>query len=253
MRRGSVKDKVVVVTGATSGIGWHTALAFAARGAKVVGTGRDPGRLAALAEHVDHVLTLDVTDPEQVEVARAAVLDRHGGVDVLVNNAGVGLFKAWDETSEAELRRVLEVDFFGAVRMAQAFLPSIVTRGGVLAQVASVAARRGYPRHAAYCAAKFALLGWTEAVRRDLSRTAAHLTVICPPAVRTPFFENAGFVNFEREHPGLRMWDPADVAQEIVSSVEERRRIVIVSQRSRILDSLNFLSPRLLDTLLTLR
>ena len=88
----SFRDKVVVVTGATSGIGLESARTFAAAGAKVVGTGRDQARLADLQKEVDLDLTMDVTDPASVEIGVAAVLDRYGGVDVVVNNAGVGPF-----------------------------------------------------------------------------------------------------------------------------------------------------------------
>jgi NAD(P)-dependent dehydrogenase (short-subunit alcohol dehydrogenase family) len=243
----TVKDRVVVVTGATSGIGRSTALRFARAGARVVGTGRDQNRLAALAPSVDCTLTLDVTDPDSVAVFAAAVLDRYGGVDVLVNNAGVGLFARWEDTDDAALRRVMEVDLFGQIAVARALLPSLIERKGVLVQVASVAGKRGYAKHTAYCAAKHALVGWSEGLRHDLAGTGCDVVVVCPPAVRTPFFENAGYHTFDDDHPGLVPMTADAVAAGIYDATLARRRTVILSPRAKVLWGLSVLSPALLQ------
>ena len=239
----------MVVTGATSGIGRAAAARFARAGAKVVAAGRDQRRLAEVAAEVDCALTLDVTDPDSVAIFAAAVLDRHGGVDVLVNNAGVGLFKAWDETSDVDLRRVLEVDLFGQVAVANALLPSLIARKGVLVQVASVAGKRGYARHTAYCAAKHALVGWSEALRCDLRGTGCDVVVVCPPAVRMPFFENAGYHTFDEDHPGLVPMTADAVAADLVRATVARRRTVILSPRAKVLFGLSIVAPKLLDRL----
>lgn len=243
------KDRVVVVTGATSGIGLETARQFKAAGAVVVGSGRDQDRLAALQREVDLALTLDVTDPTSVEVFHAAVVDRFGGADVLVNNAGVGLFKPWTETPIPEIDRVMQVNFYGAARMTHAFLPQLLARKGILVQVASVAGRRGYPKHTAYCASKHALIGFSEALRQDLRGTGVSVVIVCPPAVRTPFFENAGYLTLDEDHPGLVPMTPQAVAAGIVEATASRRRMAILSPRAKVLDVLNFVAPRLLEEL----
>lgn len=251
--RGSLQDRVVVVTGATSGIGRATARKFAAAGAKVVATGRDQRRLAEVAAEVDCALTLDVTDRASVAIFAASVLDRHGGVDVLVNNAGVGLFQPWDETDEAALRRVLDVDFFGQVAVANALLPSLIARRGVLVQVASVAGKRGYPKHTAYCAAKHALVGWSEALRCDLRGTGCDVVVVCPPAVRTPFFENAGYHTFDEDHPGLVPMTADAVADGILDATRTRPRTAILSPRAKALYALSVVAPGVLDRMQRLK
>lgn len=242
--RQTFAGKIAVVTGATSGIGRETARLLTAAGAVVVGTGRDQSRLEALAADVDLALTLDVTDPRAVDVVRASVLDRYGGVDLLVNNAGVGCFRGWEATDDSVLSAVMDVDFFGAVRVARAFLPSILERNGVLVQVASVAGRRGYARLTAYCAAKHALIGWSEALRVELRGSGAAVVVVCPPAVRTPFFENAGYTTFDEDHPGLLPMSAEAAARGILEAATLRTQMAILSPRAKALDALHRISPR---------
>lgn len=237
-------DKVVLVTGATSGIGLATAMAFTREGARVIGTGRDQTRLADLA--VDLPLTLDVTNDTSVAIGLAAIADRYGRLDVVVNNAGIGLFKPWQDTDIAAIEAVMAVNFYGAVRVARAALPLLLQSSGALVQVASVAGRRGYAKHTAYCASKHALIGWSESLRYDLIGTGADVVVVCPPAVRTPFFENAGYMTFDADHPGLVPMTAEQVAEGILDATAARTGTVILSRRAQVLDGLNLLSPKLL-------
>jgi uncharacterized protein len=242
--------QVAVVTGATSGIGRALALRLKAAGATVVGTGRDQGRLLALAGEVDLALTLDVTDDRSVEVAHAAVMDRFGRVDVLVNNAGIGLFREHDQTGVRDLQRVLDVNLLGCVRVAGAFLPDMRAAGrGCLVQMASVAGLRGYPRHTAYCASKHALVGWSRALRKDLRGSGVDVVVVCPPAVDTPFFANAGYTTWREDHPGFAPMRPEAVADATIEAIRRRRREVVVSPRARALHALDQLAPSLVDGL----
>jgi NAD(P)-dependent dehydrogenase (short-subunit alcohol dehydrogenase family) len=243
----SFQDKIVIVTGATSGIGKATALSFAAAGAKVVGCGRNQKRLNELEGKIDLALSLDVTRPESVAVAEAAVMDRYGKVDVLVNNAGIGLFKSLEETSEEQLQQVMAVNFFGAVRVAKAFAPLLLASKGVLVQLSSVAGKRGYAKHTAYCASKHALNGWSEALRADWKGTGASVVVVCPPAIATPFFENAGYMTFDADHKGLKLMTAEEVAAGILEATRLRKREVILSARARVLYGLSVVAPGLLE------
>ncbi len=157
------------------------------------------------------------------------------------------MFKGVDDTTEEDLERVMAVNFFGAVRVAKALLPRLRESRGVLVQVASVAGRRGYQRHTAYCAAKHALVGWSEGLRQDLRGSGVSVVVVCPPAVSTPFFENAGYTTFAEDHPDLTPMSAEEAAAGIVSAAAARRRMAILSPRARVLDAVNFLAPALLD------
>lgn len=237
----SFQDQVVVVTGATSGIGRALARAFTAAGARVLGTGRDQARLAELAREIDVCLTCDVRLDADVALLRALVEDRFGRVDVLVNNAGVGLFGGWEATRPEDLQALLDVNLLGAVRVARALVPGMVARGaGTLVQVASIAGRRAFGGQAAYCASKHALIGWSDALRQELAGTGVAVCVVAPPAVDTPFFARAGLGAVPRE---WRPLDPVQVAVEILAAVAAGERERIVGTRARLIDVAARLAP----------
>ncbi len=246
--------KVVVITGATSGIGRCLARAFAAEGAVVVGTGRDQERLMSLAREVELALTLDVTDVDSVATAAAAIADGPGVVDVLINNAGIGLFDAWDHTSIQDYQRVMEVNLLGAIRVNQALLPAMVERGsGTVVQIASVAGERGYPKHTAYCASKHALIGYSRGLRKDLKGSGVEVVIICPPAVDTPFFENAGFLDYKAHHPGLKLMSPEEVAAQTLDAIDRSEPQRILGARAKALWLLDTFAPKAVDLLQRLK
>ncbi|MCP4809478.1 MAG: SDR family NAD(P)-dependent oxidoreductase [Proteobacteria bacterium] len=240
-------DQVVVISGATSGIGLSLARAFTREGAKVVALGRNQDRLAQVGREVDLAMTCDVTSDKQVEVAIDAAVARYGRIDVLVNNAGVGLFEDVLDTSMGQLEQVMAVNLVGMARLTQAALPSLIESRGRVVQIASVAGQRGYARHTAYCASKHAMIGWSEALRCDVAG-AVDVVVVCPPAVDTTFFENAGYTTFEEDHPGLQLWTADQVAEETLDATHRREARRILGLRAKALYAAS-LVPGPLDAL----
>lgn len=190
-------DRVVWITGASSGIGAAAARAFAAEGARLVLSSRDHPALErvrqACARPADHlVLPLDLARSETFPTLAAGVLERFGRVDVLVNNGGVSQRALALETSEAVERTIMEVDYFGTVALTKAVLPAMrARRTGRVAVVSSVMGYVGTPGRSTYAAAKHALHGYFDSLRAEVWRDGIAITLVCPGYVRTAVSANA--------------------------------------------------------------
>ena len=182
--------KVILVTGATSGIGLATATRLAADGHRVFGTSRDPAAAAAVGYEL---LPLEVSSDESAERCVRLVAERTGGrIDVLVNNVGTGILGAAEETSVDEAKRLFDVNFFGAVRLTNRVLPLMrQRRAGTLVSMSSAGGVGVVPFAGFYCATKFALEAWTEAVRYEVAPFGISAVVVAPQAVRTPAGDTA--------------------------------------------------------------
>ena len=187
------RDKVVLVTGASSGIGRATALAFSAAGAKVALVARRRELLeevARLATTETAVLATDVTRREDVHAAFTQARDRFGRVDVVVNNAGVLLPAPVLKLTAADLEAMLRVNLFGALFTMQEAVPIMAAQGGgSIVNVASLAGRRGVSPLGGYSATKFALIGLTEALRLELRDRPVHVGLVLPGVVETPMVD----------------------------------------------------------------
>lgn len=183
--------RVWLITGCSSGFGRELAQAALAAGDRVVATARKPETLADLAESGgDRVRTtaLDVTDPAQIDAAVRTALDAFGRIDVLVNNAGHGSVGAVEELTLPDLRAVLEVMFFGAVAMTKAVVPLLREQGsGTIVQMSSMGGLLAPPAFGAYCAAKFALEGMSEALAAEVAPLGVKVLIVEPGAFRTSF------------------------------------------------------------------
>jgi len=182
--------KAVVVTGASSGIGADAAAQLAAAGFVVFAGVRDDAAAAALAALGDRVrpLHLDVTDPEQIASAAAAVGAAGFPLAALVNNAGIAVGGPLEALPLDQVRRVFEVNVFGALAVTQAFLPQLRAARGRLVFVGSIAGRLAIPFIAPYSASKFALRAFTDALRVELAPDGIEVTLIEPGSVRTPIW-----------------------------------------------------------------
>jgi NAD(P)-dependent dehydrogenase (short-subunit alcohol dehydrogenase family) len=178
--------QVWLISGCSSGFGRALAEAALARGDSVVATARDPERLAGLAGERVLVVPLDVTRPDQVEAAVRAARERFGRIDVLVNNAGYGSVGAVEELDMADLRALMETMFFGAVALTQAVLPHMRAQGGgAIVQISSQGGQYAFAGFGAYCAAKFALEGLSEALADEVAPLGIRTLIVEPGSFRT--------------------------------------------------------------------
>jgi NADP-dependent 3-hydroxy acid dehydrogenase YdfG len=179
----SLEGKSAVVTGASSGIGAATALALAREGARVVGGARRVERI----QRPVAPLELDVTDPDSCEHFVKAAVEQLTGVDILINAAGLALGRdLFDESTEEDERTVLETNVNGLIRMTRLFLPHI-RDGGHIVNIGSIAGRQAYEKAAVYVASKFAVRGFTYALREDLLGRPIHITTVDAGLVESEF------------------------------------------------------------------
>src|SRR5438309_6012685 len=185
-------DKVVVITGASSGIGEESAVEFAKRKSKVVLVSRTRQNLETVAKKITNhqseilVYPCDVSKKDQVEQMSRAVLDKFGRIDILVNNAGFGIFSSVHESKIEEIESQMATNYFGTVYCTKEFLPKMLEqKSGHIVNVASVAASFGIPGMASYCASKFAMLGFSESLYQELKGTGVGVTVVSPIMVTT--------------------------------------------------------------------
>jgi len=217
-----LRDTVVVITGASSGIGEATAVAFARRGARVVLVARRIDRLEALAERIERAggralaWKGDVTDTAQLEKLPGLVKELTGRpADVLINNAGVPGGGDFTALSHDEIETIVRVNLLGVLHATRAFLPGMIKRGhGHIVNVASLAGRFAPPGAAVYTATKHAVVGFSESLDYDGGRTGVHVTAVNPGLVATEGFPQTGV-------PKRFVMGPERVAEAIVKVVRE--------------------------------
>jgi NAD(P)-dependent dehydrogenase (short-subunit alcohol dehydrogenase family) len=228
-----VRDQVVVVTGASAGVGRATVRTFAARGARIGLIARGAAGLAAAAEEVTRaggvplVLPADVSDPAQVEVAADRAEAELGPIEVWVNNAFTGVFAPFAEVTAEEFRRTTDVTYHGTVNGTRAALARMRPRDrGVIVQAGSALAYRGIPLQSAYCGAKHAIQGFTESLRTELRHdgSAVHVTMVQLPALNTPQFDWVRSRLPYRPQPVPPIYQPEVAAAAIVHAADHPRR-----------------------------
>ena len=212
----ALEGKVAIVTGASSGIGAATAGALAREGARVVGGARRPELIEAPVEAHE----LDVTDPDSC--ARFVTVAAADGIDILINAAGLALGRdPFDASTEDDERTVLETNVNGLIRMTRLCLPHI-RDGGHIVNLGSVAGRQAYPNGALYVTSKFAVRGFTYALREDLLGRPIHITTVDPGLVETNF-SRVRFRGDEeaarKVYEGVEAMKPEDIAECVVFAV----------------------------------
>ena len=255
MGRRLLIDRRILLTGASSGIGRALARQLAPLQTHLLLLARREQPLNELAVEVKKLgaasaepIVGDVTDIELHSALVQRIRADWGGLDLLINNAGVSSHGRFDGNSPEVLRQIMEVNFFAATELTRAALPLLAAgEDPLLVNIGSILGHRGVPYNSEYCASKFALRGWSEAIRPELQRERIGLLLVSPGTTNTEFFEHL-IAKREKLPWGNQKGLPAEkVAAQIVRAIECRRHEVYPNWRGRFLVLLNRLSPRLVD------
>ncbi|HEV2914334.1 MAG TPA: SDR family NAD(P)-dependent oxidoreductase [Pyrinomonadaceae bacterium] len=222
--QGDWGEKVVLITGASSGIGRSLARELAGRGATLGLLARREDALREIVSEAEQAggkaiaLPVDVRDEEAVRAAAEELRDRFGHIDVLIANAGIGPTTGAKDLRAAEVAEVININLLGAVNSVTAVMPSMIERGqGQLVAISSLAAYRGLPKSAAYCASKAALSAFFESLRLDLRGTGVDVTIIHPGFIKTALTEG-------RHAQMPYLMELQDATRKIVHAIEARKK-----------------------------
>ena len=254
MFRRQLKNRRALVTGASSGIGRALAIELAKCGVDLVLLARREDRLVQVAGDVRKlgrraaVVVGDVTEQESRGRALAAACDEFGGLDIVVNNAGISAHGRFDDADPGRLRPIMEVNFFAPVELIREALPLL--RAGdqpVIVNISSILGRRGCPQKSEYSASKFALEGFSEAIRVELAPVGIDVLTVVAGPTDTEFFEhlleNRGDFAWQTSRPTL----PEHVARATVRAIRHGRREITPSFRGWLLVAANRWFPRVVD------
>ncbi len=251
------KNKVVVITGGSSGIGRSLAFAALEAGAWVAICGRSQERLQAQygSAFKDRLLMMsaDIRDEHSCTVFINAVKMRFGRIDILINNAGISMRALFQDASLSMLHEVMETNFWGTVHCTKAALPSILKSKGVIVGVSSIAGYRGLPARSAYSASKFAMQGFLESLRTELLDTGVHVMWVCPgftsSNIRTMALGADGSVQGESPLDESKLMDTDVCASLILKAILARKRTVVMTRQGKLTVWLNKLFPAWADKL----
>lgn len=253
-----INEQVVIVLGASSGIGRETAIRFARRGAKVVAAARGEEGLDSLIEEIRAdggeaiAVPCEVAEFEQVKAVADQAIETYGRIDTWVHLAAVSIYATFQETTPEEFKRIIEVNLLGQAYGAMVALPHLKRAGrGALIHISSVEGRRAFPYQSAYASSKHGVIGFLDALRVELAHEGVPISVtnIMPSAINTPFFNKAR-TKIDVKPLGMPpLYKPAEVARAILYAAEHPTRDIIVGEAGKTILTLQSLSPSLVDTL----
>lgn len=222
----NLENKIILITGGNSGLGKATAELCLKKGAKVIITGRDNAKTESVAKQIGAIpFNCDVTKDDEIEALYDYITEKFKGLDVLVNNAGIGIKKELTELTRAELMKVYDVNVFGAAMVAQGAAKIFIKQNkGDIINIASTASLKGYPTGSIYSTSKFALRGMTQCWQGELRKNNIRVIQVNPSEVPTAFGDEE-----HREERPLEdnKLTPQDIAETIVNTLEMDRRAYV--------------------------
>ncbi len=248
-------NKVAVVTGGTDGIGKALVEALLAQGAKVATCGRHHDKLYRLqAEYPSyplHTVVADVSNENDCRHFIESTIQTFGGIDILINNAGISMRALIKEASIDVIRRVMDINFFGVVYCTKYALDSLIERKGTIVGVSSIAGYRGLPGRSGYSASKFALQGWLEAIRTELASDGVHVMWVCPgftsSNIRNAALNKKGEQQGESPMDENAMMTAEECAGHILSAVKNKKRTLVLTFDGKRTVFMNKFFPGLAD------
>jgi NAD(P)-dependent dehydrogenase (short-subunit alcohol dehydrogenase family) len=263
MPRRSFNGATALVTGAGGGLGRAIAEHFAAAGAHIVALDRDAAAVSSLQAELEArgraclAVPCDVSDPDACARAVADAIERFGAIDVLVNNAGISHRSGFSATDPAVIRRVMDVNFYGAVHCTKAALPHLIERRGLVIAISSVAGYAPLIARTGYAASKHALHGFFESLRTEVAPQGVRVMMVCPSFIATHIDRSAlGGDGQPVRHAQVTVGRPltADTAaQQIIAGAERGRRLLLIGRTARIAWWVSRFAPTLYEKLMARR
>lgn len=252
-----MKNKVVIITGASSGIGKACALNAAQKGAKVVVAARNEANLTIIAQEIEklgaEVLTVkcDVSVESDCEKLIKETVDKFGKVDVLINNAGISMRAIFNDTQLDVIKKVMDINFWGAVYCTKFALPHLLKTKGSVVGVSSIAGYVGLPARTGYSASKYAMQGFLDALRTENLNTGLHVLVACPgftaSNIRNTALTNDGSAQGETPRDEEKMMSAEEVAQYIIVGIQKRKRTLVLTTQGKLVVFLNKFFPKFIE------
>ena len=255
-----MKDKVVVITGATSGIGKALAYEFAGKGSIVVICGRSLDKLKEIAAdlesrrcQVTYVQT-DVSIEKDCEKLINTAVEKHGKIDILINNAGISMRAVFEDSDLDVIRRVMNINFWGTVYCTKFALPFIIKEKGSIVGISSVAGITGLPGRSGYSASKFAINGFLQCVRMENLKKDIHVLVAYPGFTATNIRRSSltGNGQPQGESPRVeeKMMTSEEVARHIYKAIIKRKKNLVLTAEGKVTSLLNKFFPDRMDSIL---
>lgn len=251
------KDKVIIITGATSGIGEACAGVFGREGGKIVITGRNPEKLEAtrLKLESENIETLAIladagSESDNKQMAEEAI-NRYGKIDILINNAGISMRALFEGLDMDVFRKVMDTNFYGTVYATKYCLPSILKNKGSIIGISSINGFRGTPARTAYTASKYAMNGFFESLRTEVMKQGVHVMVVAPgftsSNIRNTALTSDGSSQGESPRDETKMMSSEEVADHILKATLNRKRDVVLTLQGKLAVFLNKWIPGILD------